>query len=72
LEPCSTLTVTATTETGTTETATLSSETAIPAPAVYGDPQRTGLTSADLLDGVTEHLFFTVGRTKDSATPHDL
>jgi starch phosphorylase len=77
LEPCSTLTVTATTETATTETATtetatLSSETAIPAPAVYGDPQRTGLTSADLLDGVTEHLFFTVGRTKDSATPHDL
>jgi len=41
-------------------------------PGSYGDPQRTGLTAEDLRDGVTEHLFFTLGCTTAAATPHDL
>lgn len=44
----------------------------IPSPSSYGDLQRTGLTAKDLFDGVTEHLFFTLGRSASSATPHDL
>jgi len=44
----------------------------IPSPAHYGDLQRTGLTADDLRDGVTEHLFFTLGRSATSATLHDL
>jgi starch phosphorylase len=44
----------------------------VPSPASYGDLQRTGLTAEDLRDGVTEHLFFTLGRSGASATPHDL
>lgn len=44
----------------------------IPSPARYADFQRTGLTAADLRDGVIEHLFFTLGRSATSATLHDL
>jgi starch phosphorylase len=44
----------------------------IPSPTSYGDQQRTGLSVADLRDGVTEHLFFTLGRSASSATTHDL
>ena len=44
----------------------------IPSPTSYGDQQRTGLSVADLRDGVTEHLFFTLGRSASSATAHDL
>ena len=43
-----------------------------PSPGSYGDPQRTGLTAQDLRDGVTEHLFFTLGCSIETATPHDL
>ncbi|MFM7264385.1 MAG: glycogen/starch/alpha-glucan phosphorylase, partial [Cyanobium sp.] len=43
-----------------------------PSPGTYGDPQRTGLTAQDLRDGVTEHLFFTLGCSVETATPHDL
>jgi starch phosphorylase len=42
------------------------------APASYGDAQRTGLTSDDLFDGVTEHLFFTQGASTTAPTDHDL
>ena len=53
-------------------TSTLDTAQAIPSPASYGDPERTGLTASDLKAGVTEHLFFTLGRSAASATPHDL
>jgi starch phosphorylase len=42
------------------------------APASYGDAQRTGLTSDDLFDGVTEHLFFSQGASTTEPTDHDL
>ncbi|MFM7674954.1 MAG: glycogen/starch/alpha-glucan phosphorylase [Synechococcus sp.] len=44
----------------------------VPDPARYIDPQRAGLTAADLFDGMTEHLFFTLGRRVQNASPHDL
>lgn len=44
----------------------------IPEPAGYGDPQRNGLTADDLFDGITEHLFFTLGQRASAASPHDL
>jgi glucan phosphorylase len=53
-------------------TSTLRPAQDIPAPASYGDAQRTGLTADHLRDGVTEHLFFTLGRSITTATPHDL
>ncbi|MFM7636101.1 MAG: glycogen/starch/alpha-glucan phosphorylase [Cyanobacteriota bacterium] len=53
-------------------TSTLRPAQDIPSPASYGDPERTGLTAANLRDGVTEHLFFSLGRSAANATPHDL
>ncbi|MBM5800094.1 MAG: glycogen/starch/alpha-glucan phosphorylase [Cyanobacteria bacterium K_DeepCast_35m_m2_023] len=44
----------------------------IPLPASYGDRQRTGLTAADLFEGMAEHLFFSLGRSAIDASPHDL
>ncbi len=44
----------------------------LPDPSSYRDPQRTGLTSNDLFDGITEHLFFTLGRRAKDANRHDL
>ncbi|MCT0224823.1 glycogen/starch/alpha-glucan phosphorylase [Synechococcus sp. CS-1328] len=43
-----------------------------PEPSSYADPQRAGLTAADLFDGMTEHLFFTLGRRVQNASTHDL
>ncbi|MEB3266433.1 MAG: glycogen/starch/alpha-glucan phosphorylase [Cyanobacteriota bacterium] len=45
---------------------------ALPRPAGYGDPQRNGLTADDLFDGMTEHLFYTLGRRAEGASDHDL
>jgi len=53
-------------------TLAINPETAIPSPLSYGDLQRTGLTATDLRDGVTEHLFFTLGRSARAASSHDL
>ena len=53
-------------------TSTLRPAQDIPSPASYGDTERTGLTSDNVRHGVTEHLFFTLGRSAASATPHDL
>ena len=53
-------------------TSTLRPAQDIPSPASYGDAERTGLTAANLRDGVTEHLFFSLGRSAATATPHDL
>ena len=44
----------------------------LPEPSSYRDPQRSGLTSSDLFDGITEHLFFTLGRRANGASRHDL
>ena len=44
----------------------------LPEPSSYGDPQRNGLSSDDLFDGITEHLFFTLGRRASGASRHDL
>lgn len=44
----------------------------VPAPASYGDAQRTGLTADDLFDGITEHLFFSQGASTRSPSDHDL
>jgi len=44
----------------------------IPEPASYGDPQRNGLTADDLVEAITEHLFFSLGRRATSASRHDL
>jgi len=40
-------------------------------PASSGDLQRTGLAANDLYEGITEHLFFSLGRRVDSASPYD-
>jgi starch phosphorylase len=53
-------------------TSTLRPAQDIPSPASYGDAERTGLTAENLRRGVTEHLFFTLGRSAATATPHDL
>jgi starch phosphorylase len=44
----------------------------LPRPVTYGDPQRTGLSAEDLFDGITEHLFFSLGQRIESASLHDL
>lgn len=43
-----------------------------PSPGAYGDPQRTGRRAQDLRDRVTEHMFFTLGCSVNTVTPHDL
>ena len=43
----------------------------LPLPSSYGDPERTGLGANDLFEGISEHLFFTLGRRVDNASPHD-
>jgi starch phosphorylase len=43
-----------------------------PEPASYADPQRVGLTARDLFEGITEHLFFSLGRRVQNASTHDL
>ncbi len=50
---------------------TLADAPDLPLPSSYGDPERTGLGASDLFEGITEHLFFTLGRRVDNATPHD-
>jgi glycogen phosphorylase len=44
----------------------------LPDPSSYGDPERNGLTASDLVAGITEHLFFTLGRRAVGASHHDL
>jgi starch phosphorylase len=47
-------------------------EFSMPTPSTYADPERSGLTANDLFAGITEHLFFTLGKLAPSATRHDL
>jgi starch phosphorylase len=44
----------------------------LPNPSSYGDPERNGLTASDLVAGITEHPFFTLGRRAVGASHHDL
>ncbi|MEY4356349.1 MAG: hypothetical protein RLZZ89_1417, partial [Cyanobacteriota bacterium] len=47
-------------------------EFSMPTPSSYADPQRSGLSAGDLFEGITEHLFFTLGKLASNASPHDL
>jgi len=44
----------------------------MPTPGSFQDPERSGLSADDLFAGITEHLFFTLGKLAPSATRHDL
>jgi starch phosphorylase len=44
----------------------------LPTPGCYADPDRSGLTADDVFDGMTEHLFFTMGKLAPTASRHDL
>ncbi|CAK6687554.1 MULTISPECIES: glycogen/starch/alpha-glucan phosphorylase [unclassified Synechococcus] len=44
----------------------------LPTPGCYADPDRSGLTADDVFDGMTEHLFYTLGKLAPSASRHDL
>ena len=44
----------------------------LPTPGCYADPERSGLKANELYDGMTEHLFFSLGKLAPSATRHDL
>jgi starch phosphorylase len=52
--------------------ATQPSRLRLPTPGCYADPDRSGLTAADVFDGMTEHLFFTLGKLAPTANRHDL
>ncbi|MBC8168159.1 MAG: glycogen/starch/alpha-glucan family phosphorylase, partial [Synechococcus sp.] len=44
----------------------------LPTPGCYADPERAGLDADAVFDGMTEHLFFTLGKLAPSASRHDL
>ncbi len=44
----------------------------LPTPGCYADPDRSGLTADDVFDGMTEHLFYTLGKLAPAASRHDL
>ena len=44
----------------------------LPTPGCYADPDRSGLTATDVFDGMTEHLFYTLGKLAPTASRHDL
>ena len=44
----------------------------LPTPGCYADPDRSGLTADDVFDGMTEHLFYTLGQLAPTASRHDL
>jgi starch phosphorylase len=44
----------------------------LPTPGCYADPDRSGLEARDVFDGMTEHLFYTLGKLAPSASHHDL
>ena len=48
------------------------SDLRLPTPGCYADPDRSGLTADDVFDGMTEHLFFTLGKLAPTASRHDL
>jgi starch phosphorylase len=44
----------------------------LPTPGCYADPDRSGLEAKDVFDGMTEHLFYTLGKLAPTASNHDL
>jgi starch phosphorylase len=44
----------------------------LPTPGCNADPDRSGLTADDVFDGMTEHLFYTLGKLAPAASRHDL
>ncbi|MBL6798852.1 MAG: glycogen/starch/alpha-glucan phosphorylase [Synechococcus sp. BS307-5m-G39] len=44
----------------------------LPTPGCYADPERAGLDADSVFDGMTEHLFFTLGKLAPAASRHDL
>ena len=44
----------------------------LPTPGCYADPDRSGLSADDVFDGMTEHLFYTLGKLAPTASRHDL
>ena len=44
----------------------------LPTPGCYADPDRSGLSAEDVFDGMTEHLFYTLGKLAPTASRHDL
>ncbi|MEB3255565.1 MAG: glycogen/starch/alpha-glucan phosphorylase, partial [Synechococcaceae cyanobacterium] len=44
----------------------------LPTPGCYADADRSGLEAADVFDGMTEHLFYTLGKLAPTASRHDL
>jgi starch phosphorylase len=44
----------------------------LPTPGCYADADRSGLQAADVFDGMTEHLFYTLGKLAPTASRHDL
>ncbi|MFN6343535.1 MAG: glycogen/starch/alpha-glucan phosphorylase [Cyanobium sp.] len=48
------------------------SDLRLPTPGCYADADRSGLTADDVFDGMTEHLFFTLGKLAPTASRHDL
>ncbi|WP_094556221.1 glycogen/starch/alpha-glucan phosphorylase [Synechococcus sp. 1G10] len=48
------------------------SQLRLPTPGCYADPDRSGLTADGVFDGMTEHLFYTLGQLAPTASHHDL
>ncbi len=44
----------------------------LPTPGCHADADRSGLSADDVFDGMTEHLFFTLGKLAPTASRHDL
>ena len=40
----------------------------LPTPGCYADPHRSGLSASDVFDGMTEHLFYTLGKLAPTAS----
>ncbi|MEB3266413.1 MAG: glycogen/starch/alpha-glucan phosphorylase, partial [Cyanobacteriota bacterium] len=44
----------------------------LPTPGCHADRDRSGLEADDVFDGMTEHLFYTLGKLAPTASRHDL
>jgi len=44
----------------------------LPTPGCYLDPEKAGMDSEAVFQGMTAHLFYTLGKLATSASPHDL
>ena len=44
----------------------------LPTPGCHADPDRSGLTADDVFEGMTKHLFYTLGKLAPTASRHDL